>query len=151
MRERISQEEAKRFLRGPREAAQELAARLEQLRRWREAAQGGGLAYGRERVQEQGRNRLEVFACELADLEQEAEAARQRARALRLEQEAVLARLKDARLRQLLRLYYQCGFTWGETADHMSYSERQVLRLHREALAQVAEILQEVGKCHLAS
>ena len=32
MRERISQEEAKRFLRGPREAAQELAARLEQLR-----------------------------------------------------------------------------------------------------------------------
>ena len=66
-------------------------------------------------------------------------------------QESVLARVGDARFSEVLRLYYQCSFTWAETADHMGYSERQIMRLHRLALERVQKILQEDSECHLAS
>ena len=87
----------------------------------------------------------------LADLEEEIERTRERIHTLRRKQESVLARVGDARLSELLRLYYQCSFTWAETADHMGYSERQIMRLHRLALERVQKILQEDSECHLAS
>ena len=139
-------EEARRFLRAPREASRELAIRMEQLRRWRETAERTTKCLGGVRVQEQGSSRVESCACELAELEAVIEAVRQRAHALRERQEEVLARLGDARLTEVLRLYYQCSFTWVEAAEHMGYSERYIQRLHMEALARVERILEEDGE-----
>ena len=85
------------------------------------------------------------------EVEEEIERTRERIHTLRRKQESVLARVGDARLSELLRLYYQCSFTWAETAEHMGYSERQIMRLHRLALERVQKILQEDSKCHLAS
>lgn len=145
-------EEARRFLREPQEAVRELAIRMEQLRRWRELSSHFTSILGTVRVQSQRQDsRLESCACELADLEEEIERTRERIHTLRRKQESVLARVGDARLSELLRLYYQCSFTWAETADHMGYSERQIMRLHRLALERVQKILQEDSKCHLAS
>lgn len=139
-------EEARRFLREPQEAARELAIRMEQLRRWQETAERTTKCLGGARVQEQGSSRVEACACELAELEAAIERTRQRAHALRERQEDVLGRLNDARLTEVLRLYYQCSFTWAEAAEHMGYSERQIQRLHMAALAQVERILEEDGE-----
>lgn len=145
-------EEARRFLREPQEAVRELAIRMEQLRRWRELSSHFTSILGTVRVQSQRQDsRLESCACEVADLEEEIERTRERIHTLRRKQESVLARVGDARLSELLRLYYQCSFTWAETAEHMGYSERQIMRLHRLALERVQKILQEDSKCHLAS
>ena len=145
-------EEARRFLREPQEAVRELAIRMEQLRRWRELSDRVTSVLKTVRVQghPQG-NRVESCACEAAELEEEIERTRERIHTLRRKQESVLARVGDARLSELLRLYYQCSFTWAETAEHMGYSERQIMRLHRLALERVQKILQEDSKCHLAS
>ena len=70
---------------------------------------------------------------------------------LRARQEEVLGRLEDSRLSQLLRLYYQCNFTFAEAAEHMGYSERQIMRLHTMALREVQNLLQEGSRCHLAA
>ena len=149
MRERISQEEAKRFLRGPREAAQELAARLEQLRRWREAAQGGGLAYGRERVQEQGRNRLEVFACELADLEQEAwENLSIPSPAVSVEERqvllAALTALDDAE-RQVILLHAVSGLKHREIAELLEIPLATALSKYHRGLKKLKSKLEGDG------
>ncbi len=145
-------EEARRFLREPQEAVRELAIRMEQLRRWRELSSHFTSILGTVRVQSQRQDsRLESCACEVAELEEEIERTRERIHTLRRKQESVLARVGDARLSELLRLYYQCSFTWAETADHMGYSERQIMRLHRLALERVQKILQEDSECHLAS
>ena len=135
-------EKARRFLREPQEASRELAIRMEQLRRWRETSERTTKRLDGERVQEQGGSRVESCACELAELEAEIERTRQRAHALRERQEAVLSQIGDARLTDVLRLYYQCSFTWEEAAEHMRYSERQIQRLHLAALARVEAILE---------
>ena len=62
-----------------------------------------------------------------------------------------IGKLEDSRLSQLLRLYYQCNFTFAEAAEHMGYSERQIMRLHTMALREVQNLLQEGSRCHLAS
>lgn len=145
-------EEARRFLREPQEAVRELAIRMEQLRRWRELSDRVTSVLGTVRVQGQSQgNRVESCACEVAELEEEIERTREKIHELRRKQESVLSRVGDARLAELLRLYYQCSFTWAETADHMGYSERQIMRLHRLALERVQKILQDDSKCHLAS
>lgn len=136
-------ERARRFLRAPQEAARELAIRVEQLRRWKEAAERTTAELGHERVQSQAASRVETYAVEIAALEEEIRAAREWSHALYEQQEKVLRRVGEARLVEVLRLYYQCSFTWPEAAHHMGYSERQIQRLHREALARVEEILGE--------
>ena len=144
-------EEARRFLRAPQEAARELAVRMEQLRRWRELAERTTSFLEKERVQQQACSRVESCACELAGLEAEIDALRERMHELRARQEEVLGKLEDSRLSQLLRLYYQCNFTFAEAAEHMGYSERQIMRLHTMALREVQNLLQEGSRCHLAS
>ena len=139
-------ERARRFLREPQEAARELAIRMEQLRRWKETAERPTAELGRERVQSQAASRVESCAVEIASLEEEIRAAREWSHALYERQEKVLRRVGEARLVEVLRLYYQCSFTWSETACHMGYSERQIQRLHTEALARVEEILLEEEK-----
>ena len=112
-------ERARRFLREPQEAARELAIRMEQLRRWKETAERTTAELGRERVQSQAASRVESCAVEIASLEEEIRAAREWSHALYERQEKVLRRVGEARLVEVLRLYYQCSFTWSETACHM--------------------------------
>ena len=43
----------------------------------------------------------------------------------------------EARLREVLELYYIDGFTWEQVAQRMNYDVRQVFRLHGKALQKV--------------
>ena len=144
-------EEARRFLRAPQEAARELAVRMEQFRRWRELAERTTSFLGKERVQQQACRPCGELRLRAGGLEAEIDALRERMHELRARQEEVLGRLEDSRLSQLLRLYYQCNFTFAEAAEHMGYSERQIMRLHTMALREVQNLLQEGSRCHLAS
>lgn len=58
-------------------------------------------------------------------------------RACALKQAAMdaIERVEDARLRDVLELYYLCGFTWEQVAEEMGYKDvRWVYRLHGRAL-----------------
>ena len=46
-------------------------------------------------------------------------------------------RVEDARLREVLELYYIDGLTWGQVAERMEITERWALSLHGRALLQV--------------
>lgn len=62
----------------------------------------------------------------------------------RLRAEKMIKRLKDENEREVLRWYYLTSdngelLTWGQVAAHMHYSERQIKRLHGEALIHLVE------------
>lgn len=61
---------------------------------------------------------------------------REMCRLKRLAQEAIDA-VEDARLRELLELYYIDGFTWEQVAQRMDLDLRWVFRLHGRALTRV--------------
>lgn len=46
-------------------------------------------------------------------------------------------RVEEARLRELLELYYLDGYTWEQVAERMDISDRWALSLHGRALKQV--------------
>ena len=46
-------------------------------------------------------------------------------------------RVDEARLREVLELYYIDGFAWKDVAERMKLEERQVFRLHGKALQRI--------------
>lgn len=57
-------------------------------------------------------------------------------------------RVEEARLREVLELYYLDGYTWEQVAEQMDMSDRHVKRLHGIALLRVkvpTEVAQDVG------
>ena len=46
-------------------------------------------------------------------------------------------RVEEARLREVLELYYLDGYTWEQVAEHMGMSDRHGKRLHGVALLRV--------------
>ena len=48
-----------------------------------------------------------------------------------------IARVEEARLREVLELYYLDGYTWEQVAEQMDMSDRHVKRLHGIALLRV--------------
>lgn len=65
--------------------------------------------------------------------------------ALRKEIEQLVESLPDARHRELLTLHYFHGLQLWKIEEKMSYSKRQLIRLHMAALAAVAERIPESG------
>lgn len=55
-------------------------------------------------------------------------------------------RVEEARLREVLELYYLDGYTWEQVAERMTLDKRWVYRLHGRALQQV-RVPEEVEKC----
>ena len=68
-----------------------------------------------------------------AEIDRQTVAARARRREIR----TCIGRLKDQRLRRLLRLRYIDGHSFDRIADEMHYSWRWVLKLHGQALDQL--------------
>ena len=54
-------------------------------------------------------------------------------------------RVEEARLREVLELYYLDGFTWEQVAEQMELSDRHVKRLHGIALLRV-KVPEEEGE-----
>ena len=66
----------------------------------------------------------------------------------------VIAAVPEERMRVLLELRYIAHRSWERVAAAMGYEERQVHRIHAEALRRIAElglIDEEVSKCHSMS
>ena len=73
----------------------------------------------------------------LIELERDVNARiRQMCRLKRLAQ-ATIDRVDEARLREVLELYYIDGYSWSDVARRMCVSERHVQRLHGIALIRV--------------
>lgn len=73
----------------------------------------------------------------LIELEQRVNArVREMCRLKRLAQEAI-DQVEEARLREVLELYYIDGFSWQQVADRMGLDVRWVYRLHGRALLRV--------------
>lgn len=53
-------------------------------------------------------------------------------------------RVEDARLREVLELYYLDGYTWDRVAERMELDVRQVFRLHGRGLQRII-VPEEVG------
>lgn len=62
--------------------------------------------------------------------------------ATRREVVAVINRLDDERLHEVLRRRYLLGQKWEDIAEAMSYAHRSVFKLHRQAVQQVGIFLQ---------
>ena len=55
-------------------------------------------------------------------------------------------RIDEARLREVLELYYIDGFTWDQVAERMGYDKSWVFRLHGRALQRI-EVPEEGETC----
>ena len=87
------------------------------------------------------RVRLDAAVAHLVDTDEEIERQTDRMKLLQQEVSRIILMVTDADRRILLTLVYIEGRSLVETADIMSYSYRQVSRIHRNALRDVAEIL----------
>ena len=73
----------------------------------------------------------------LIELERDVNARiREMCKLKRLAQEAI-DRVEEARLKEVLELYYIDGYSWTQVAQRMDYSEVQIWRLHGIALQRV--------------
>ena len=78
-----------------------------------------------------------VTADRLIELERDVNARiREMCRLKRLAQEAI-DRVEEARLKEVLELYYIDGYSWTQVAQRMGLDKRWVFRLHGRALMKV--------------
>lgn len=83
----------------------------------------------------QGGSIIELAVGEIAELELDLTRQLRIKTALRREIEQAVARIEDEKLEHLLRLRYIKGLRWREVAEAMFYSDMQIMRLHKAALA----------------
>lgn len=83
----------------------------------------------------QGGSIIELAVGEIAELELDLTRQLRIKTALRREIEQAVARIEDEKLEHLLRLRYIKGLRWREVAEAMFYSNMQIMRLHKAALA----------------
>lgn len=139
----MTNQEKKEFLQQYRLAEMEEQRLVLEIERWRSRAERMTAGYskapaggGDGRSMEHTLERLGELAAELTH---------QRDKLVRLRREigAAIDKVPDARLRELLRLRYIDGLSFEQIAVRMSYSWRQVIRLHGVALSKV------VMDCHI--
>ena len=127
---------AKEFLRQARiidRRIDEATERVERLRARLEAGQVSHIT-GQPRG---GASDWTDTADRLIELERGVNARiRDMCRLKRLAQEAI-DQVDEARLREVLELYYIDGMTWDQVAERMNYSRRNVTTLHSVALRRV--------------
>ena len=126
---------AKEYLSQYRWLNESINSKLEQAQRIRELASavssscGGGSGGTSDKVGN--------AVAKLVDLENDINADIDKLVDLRREIEAAIASVEDEKLQTLLRLRYISCLTWEQIAVKMSYSYKQVCRLHGKALARV--------------
>lgn len=86
-----------------------------------------------------GNSAQDKILCKIADLQTEINNDIDRLVAVKQELAAAIAQVDDIRHRTLLELRYLCCKKWEDIAEIMHYSNRQVLRLHKQALKSFAD------------
>lgn len=127
---------AKEFLRRARNVDRRIDEATERVERLRARLEAGRLSSvtGMPRG---GSSDWTATVDSLIELEQRVNArVREMCRLKRLAQEAI-DRVEEARLREVLELYYIDGYTWEQVAERMHYSRRNVTTLHGVALRKV--------------
>jgi DNA-directed RNA polymerase specialized sigma subunit len=79
--------------------------------------------------------------CKIADLQSEINADIDRLVDTKRQIAAMISKIDNARFRALLELRYLCFKKWEEIAEIMHYSDRQVRRLHKQALDSFKNVL----------
>lgn len=79
------------------------------------------------------RSKLENCVCQIDEWEREIDADIKQIRKIK----ELITKVDNLDYRQLLELRYVDGFTWGEVAERMNYTERWVKVLHGRALQRV--------------
>ena len=127
---------AKEFLRRARNIDRRVDEATERVERIRARLEAGrmssvtGMPWG-------GVQDWTATADRLIELEKDVNARiREMCRLKRLAQEAI-DRVEEARLREVLELYYIDGFSWKQVAQRMHLDESWVFRLHGRALQRI--------------
>lgn len=127
---------AKEFLRRARTVDRRVDEALERVERLRARLEAGRMSSVTGMPRGGGADWTDT-ADRLIELEQAVNRRIREMCALKREAMEAIDRVEDARLREVLELYYIDGFTWEQVAERMGYSERQTLRLHGAALLRV--------------
>lgn len=127
---------AKEFLRRARNVDRRIDEATERVERVRARLEAGRLS----RITGQPRGGAQDWtetADRLIEMERDVNARiREMCRLKRLAQEAI-DRVDEARLREVLELYYIDGYSWDAVAKRMGIDKRWMFRLHGRALLQV--------------
>lgn len=127
------------WLRGYQVKAQEIRRLEEEIGRWRALMLPGRMDFARPSRGKPGAapgepSRVETVAEKLLELQDDLLERVEALVDLRREVEGAIAALADERYRLLLRMRFIDGYSLNEIADRLSYSQRQICNLSREAL-----------------
>ena len=130
----MTSQDKKRWLQRYRDIDDDIAMLLEERAVWMDRATKitpgvGGVGGGGSE-----RGSMESAAVKLAEISADIDRRLGEASAMRREIRECVRRVRDPRLRRLLRLHYFNGLTFEEVADRMHYSWRWIIKLHGRAL-----------------
>lgn len=127
---------AKEFLRQARDADRRIDEAMERLERMRAKLEAGRMS-NLTGMPRGGAVDWTETADRVIELEKRVNARiREMVRQKQAAMDAI-DRVEEARLREVLELYYLDGFTWEQVAEQMDLSDRHVKRLHGIALLRV--------------
>ena len=127
---------AKEFLRQARDADRRIDEAMERLERMRAKLEAGRMS-SLTGMPRGGAVDWTETADRVIELEHRVNARiRERVRQKQAAMDAI-DRVEEARLREVLELYYLDGYTWEQVAEQMDMSDRHVKRLHGIALLRV--------------
>lgn len=141
---------AKEYLLQYKDLTDDIAEKQEKLG-WLEtvaasASPGNGSGGGSEKSDKVGR-----LAADIADLKNEINQLTDRLISLREEIELTISQITSGKHRKLLHKIYISGKSWPQVEQEMSYCNRHLRRIHREALDRLDKILaakdKDVRKC----
>jgi hypothetical protein len=127
---------AKEFLRRARGADRRIDEALERVERLRAKLEAGRMSSITGMPRGGGAD-WTLTADKLIELERAVNGRIREMCALKCMAMEAIDRVEDARLREVLELYYIDGFTWEQVAERMGYEARQIYRLHGMALLRV--------------
>ena len=127
---------AKEFLRQARDADRRIDEAMERLERMRAKLEAGRMS-NLTGMPRGGALDWTETADRVIELERRVNARiREMVRQKQAAMDAI-DRVEEARLREVLELYYLDGYTWEQVAEQMDMSDRHVKRLHGIALLRV--------------
>jgi len=127
---------AKEFLRQARDADRRIDEAMERLERMRAKLEAGRMS-NLTGMPRGGAVDWTETADRVIELEKRVNARiREMVRQKQAAMDAI-DRVEEARLREVLELYYLDGYTWEQVAEQMDLSDRHVKRLHGIALLRV--------------
>ena len=127
---------AKEFLRQARDADRRIDEAMERLERMRAKLEAGRMS-NLTGMPRGGALDWTETADRVLELERRVNARiREMVRQKQAAMDAI-DRVEEARLREVLELYYLDGYTWEQVAEQMDMSDRHVKRLHGIALLRV--------------